>query len=259
MRGIIIGDLLGSSPHPNLAAAQAAAPLAPSAITPLSVATATALLRNVSYAYALRHAVRTDPLLQAEPHLAAGLAQPEQRISRTDWLPPIWASLSGWAFGSLGDVEDEAEAIAAATHSHPETLRAARATAACVLLLRSGASPKDVRHYLEGVGYRTASLLERVGQIMGTTAPPTLDAAPLLPLATQIVLSQPSFAAALDAALAAAPAPSPLRASLAGLVGALAEARGLALPDPALALFAHAADPATQTCVQLFAEQYQPT
>ncbi len=259
MRGIIIGDLLGSSPHPNLAAAQAAAPLAPSAITPLSVATATALLRNVSYAYALRHAAHTDPLLQAEPYLAAGLAQPEQRISRTDWLPPIWASLSGWAFRSLGDVEDEAEAIAAATHSHPETLRAARATAACVLLLRSGASPKDVRHYLEGVGYRTASLLERVGQIMGTTAPPTLDAAPLLPLATQIVLNQPSFAAALDAALAAAPTPSSLRASLAGLVGALAEARGLALPDAALALFAHAADPATQTCVQLFAEQYQPT
>lgn len=258
MRGIIIGDLLGSSPHPSLAAAQAAAPLAPSAITPLTVATATALLRNVSYTYALRQAARTDPLLQGEPHLAAGLAQPEQRISQMDRLPPIWASLSGWALGSLSDVEDEAEAIASATHSHPETLRAARATAACVLLLRSGASAKDVRRYLEGAGYRTASLIERVGQFIGATPPLALDAATQLPLATQIVLSQPSFAAALDTALATAPSPAPLRAALVALVGTLTEARGLALPDAALALLTYLPDPALQAGMQLFAEQYQP-
>ena len=60
----------------------------------------------------------------------------------------------GWAFNTLSETLEEAEKSAEVTHNHPEGIKGAQATAACVFLARTGKSKVHIRNYVETVfGY----------------------------------------------------------------------------------------------------------
>lgn len=55
----------------------------------------------------------------------------------------------GWLFDDLQKVSDEAAQTAQITHSHPEGIKGAVTIAACVFMLRSGATKADIKAYAE--------------------------------------------------------------------------------------------------------------
>lgn len=60
----------------------------------------------------------------------------------------------GWAFKSLEETLKAAKWSAEVTHNHPEGIKGAQATAACVYLARTGKSKKEIKEYVESVfGY----------------------------------------------------------------------------------------------------------
>jgi len=60
----------------------------------------------------------------------------------------------GYALDSFDAVLEEAERSAAVTHSHPDGIRGAQATAAAIFLGRTGASKSDIQSYIaERFGY----------------------------------------------------------------------------------------------------------
>jgi len=114
--------------------------------TVLTVATADALIGDGDYAAAYRrwgsrfpgrgyggwfHEWLADPALGPYNSFGNGSAM---RVS------PI-----GWAFDTLDEVLAEAERSAAVTHSHPEGIKGAQATAAAIHLARIGASKEEIR------------------------------------------------------------------------------------------------------------------
>lgn len=69
----------------------------------------------------------------------------------------------GWAFNTAADVLREAEASAACTHSHPDAVAAAQATALAVFLARKGQDRDEIREALEErFGYDLGRPLEAV-------------------------------------------------------------------------------------------------
>jgi len=55
----------------------------------------------------------------------------------------------GWAFNSLEETLEAAKQSAEVTHNHPEGIKGAQATAACVFLARTGKSKKEIKEYVE--------------------------------------------------------------------------------------------------------------
>lgn len=55
----------------------------------------------------------------------------------------------GWAFDTLGETLDAAKRSAEITHNHPEGIKGAQATAACVYLARVGKSKQMIKEYIE--------------------------------------------------------------------------------------------------------------
>lgn len=53
-----------------------------------------------------------------------------------------------WAYDSIGQVEEKAGLSAEVTHSHPEGIKGAQATAACIYLARTGSSKDTIREYV---------------------------------------------------------------------------------------------------------------
>lgn len=71
----------------------------------------------------------------------------------------------GFAFDSLDEVMAQARMTAEVTHSHPEGIRGAQATAVAILLARKGYEKTDIRKHLESqFGY---DLSERLDDIRG--------------------------------------------------------------------------------------------
>jgi len=54
----------------------------------------------------------------------------------------------GYAYESLPEVLYHAERTAAVTHNHPEGVKGAQATAACIFLARTGAGKEEIRDYV---------------------------------------------------------------------------------------------------------------
>ena len=54
-----------------------------------------------------------------------------------------------WAYDTLEEVEQAAEVSAAVTHNHPEGIKGAQATAACIFLARKGKSKQEIKAYVE--------------------------------------------------------------------------------------------------------------
>lgn len=55
----------------------------------------------------------------------------------------------GWAFDTLGETLNAAKTSAEITHNHPEGIKGAQATAACVYLSRVGKSKQEIKEYIE--------------------------------------------------------------------------------------------------------------
>jgi ADP-ribosylglycohydrolase len=61
----------------------------------------------------------------------------------------------GYAYDTIDEVLESAKQSAAVTHSHPEGIKGAQATAACIFLARKGKSKEQIREYVEGTfGYK---------------------------------------------------------------------------------------------------------
>lgn len=55
----------------------------------------------------------------------------------------------GWAFDTLEETLDAAKRSAEVTHNHPEGIKGAQATAACIFLARIGESKQEIKKYVE--------------------------------------------------------------------------------------------------------------
>ena len=60
----------------------------------------------------------------------------------------------GWAFDTLEETLEAAKLSAEVTHNHPEGIKGAQATAACIWMARKGKSKQEIKEYVERVfGY----------------------------------------------------------------------------------------------------------
>lgn len=72
-------------------------------------------------------------------------------------------SAASWAFDTLIEVEACAEISAAVTHNHPEGIKGAKATAACIFLARKGKSKSEIKTYIESkYGYNLDCTLDEI-------------------------------------------------------------------------------------------------
>lgn len=68
-----------------------------------------------------------------------------------------------WAFDSISEVEEYAKVCAAVTHNHPEGVKGAQATAACIFLARKGNSKHTIKEYVESnYGYDLSRTLDEI-------------------------------------------------------------------------------------------------
>lgn len=87
-----------------------------------------------------------------------------------------------WAFDTLDEVMEEAKRSAEVTHSHPEGIRGAQATAAAIFLARESGSKTEIRKHIEGtfgynLGYKLDWVRERYSfdvSCQGTVPPAIL-------------------------------------------------------------------------------------
>ena len=69
----------------------------------------------------------------------------------------------GWAFETLDEVKQQAEASAAVTHNHPEGIKGAIATAGAIFLARKGKSKQEIKDYvIETSGYNLSRKLDEI-------------------------------------------------------------------------------------------------
>ena len=55
----------------------------------------------------------------------------------------------GWAFDTLEETLEAAKQSAEVTHNHPEGIKGAQATAACIFMARTGKSKQEIKEYIE--------------------------------------------------------------------------------------------------------------
>ena len=69
----------------------------------------------------------------------------------------------GFAFGSLDEVLEKAKLFASHTHNHPEGIKGAQATSACIFLARTGSSKDDIKSYvIDQFGYDLSRTLDEI-------------------------------------------------------------------------------------------------
>ena len=115
----------------------------------LTVALADAILHGSDYGEVMREYFRRYP--------RAGYGGSYQRWASDPSMGPYnsWGngaamrtSPVGFAYGSLDEVLAKAELFASYTHNHPEGIKGAQATSACVYLARMGAGKEDIKAYV---------------------------------------------------------------------------------------------------------------
>lgn len=68
-----------------------------------------------------------------------------------------------WVFDTISEVEQYAKISAAVTHNHPEGIKGAQATAACIFLARKGKLKKEIKEYVESnYGYNLSRSLDEI-------------------------------------------------------------------------------------------------
>lgn len=123
--------------------------------TVLTVAIADSILNNENFA------VKLKEYYHLYPHAGYGLFF--NRWARSQSLKPYnsWGNGSamrvssvGFAFNSLAEVLEMAEKSAKVTHNHPEGIKGAQVTAACIFLGKNGKNKNEIKNYVETIfGY----------------------------------------------------------------------------------------------------------
>lgn len=132
--------------------------------TVLTVAIADAILHHRDYADTLKDYYRRYP--------QAGYGMSFAQWGASDGTEPYnsWGNGSamrvspvGFAYPDLETVLQEAQRSAAVTHNHPEGIKGAQATAACIFLARQKRSQTEIQTYVESTfGYDLSQPLERL-------------------------------------------------------------------------------------------------
>ena len=69
----------------------------------------------------------------------------------------------GWAFNTLEETLEAAKQSAEVTHNHPEGIKGAQATAACIYLARTGKSKQKIKEYIETTfGYNLSRTCDEI-------------------------------------------------------------------------------------------------
>ena len=69
----------------------------------------------------------------------------------------------GWAFDTLEETLEAAKQSAEVTHNHPEGIKGAQATAACIFLARTGKSKQEIKEYIEETfGYNLSRTCDEI-------------------------------------------------------------------------------------------------
>lgn len=69
----------------------------------------------------------------------------------------------GWAFDTLEETLEAAKQSAEVTHNHPEGIKGAQATAACIYLARTGKSKQEIKEYVEKTfGYNLSRTCDEI-------------------------------------------------------------------------------------------------
>ena len=69
----------------------------------------------------------------------------------------------GWAFETMEDTLEAAKQSAEITHNHPEGIKGAQATAACIFLARTGKSKQEIKTYIERTfGYNLSRTCDEI-------------------------------------------------------------------------------------------------
>jgi len=154
MIGAIAGDVIGSV-HEGVGTKTKDFPLFDEYCrftddTVLTLAVASSLLKGVDYIDSFHD------FFHAHPQSGFGGHFIDWAVRRCREPYNSWGNGSamrvspiGFAFDSMAEVMAEARRSAEVTHSHPEGIRGAQATAAAVLLARMGYDKTEMRNYLE--------------------------------------------------------------------------------------------------------------
>ncbi len=132
--------------------------------TALSVAAAYAIPNKVEYLDAIRSFARRYPDAGYGEHFFHWLYSDEP-ASYYSWGngSAVRVSAVGFAYDSLETVFKEARQSAANTHSHPEGIKGAHATASAIYLARNGNRKETInRAIMERFGYHLARSLEEI-------------------------------------------------------------------------------------------------
>lgn len=74
----------------------------------------------------------------------------------------------GWAFNTLEETLDVAKKSAEVTHNHPEGIKGAQATAACIFLARTGSAKGEIKSYIEETfGYDLGRTCDEIRPVYG--------------------------------------------------------------------------------------------
>ncbi len=130
----------------------------------LTIALADAILNNGDYGRVMREYFRHYPdagyggsylLWASDPSAGPYDSWGNGAAMRTS---PV-----GYAFDSLDEVLDKARQYASYTHNHPEGIKGAQATSACIYLARTGSTKEDIKSYvIEQFGYDLSRTLDEI-------------------------------------------------------------------------------------------------
>jgi ADP-ribosylglycohydrolase len=169
MLGAIAGDIIGSVYETRPIKTPHFHPLfdphaRPTDDTVLTVALADSILSGVAYVDKLKE------YFHRYPHAGYGgsFARWAQSLSRRPYHSfgngsAMRVSPVGHAHDTLDEVLCHAELSAAVTHSHPEGIKGAQATAAAVFLARTGSTKEQIHEYIEqAFGYDLTRSLDAI-------------------------------------------------------------------------------------------------
>ncbi len=153
MKGAIIGDIIGSAYIENNQLTTDIQLFNPTSAftddTILSLATADAILNKKGYGQALKEWTQKFPMAGYNPaYLEWALSEKEiiylsQSNGAARRISPI-----GFSAKTLEEAMHEAEKSTIVTHNYEPKIKASKATAAGIFLLKSGHSKEDVRKYI---------------------------------------------------------------------------------------------------------------
>ncbi len=154
MLGALAGDIIGSRFEFNNHKSRQFELFAPQCTftddSVLTVALADSLMSGEDYAAVLRRYYRRYP--------DAGYGGRFHQWAQSPQMGPynsfgngsaMRVSPVGWFFDDLEAVLEEARKSAMPTHNHPEGIKGAQATAACIFMARRGAGKEEIRDYIQ--------------------------------------------------------------------------------------------------------------